>query len=48
MQKFRRFEQLPVDLEALKNGLHSLLLPSQKFSFSPHMYAFIIVVYFIH
>lgn len=37
MQRFRRVDQLPVDLDALKNGLSSLLLPSQKFSFSPHM-----------
>lgn len=36
-EKFRRVDQLPVDLDALKNGLSSLLLPSQKFSFNPNM-----------
>ncbi|XP_062115255.1 uncharacterized protein LOC133829565 [Humulus lupulus] len=36
-ERVKRFEQLPVDLDALKIGLQSLLLPSQKFSFSPHM-----------
>ncbi|KAL5540129.1 hypothetical protein UlMin_042353 [Ulmus minor] len=36
-EKFRRIDQLPVDLEALKSGLSSLLLPSQKFAFSPDM-----------
>ncbi|GMN53529.1 hypothetical protein TIFTF001_022663 [Ficus carica] len=39
-ERFRRVDQLPVDLDALKNGLSSLLLPSQKFSFSPHMVGF--------
>ncbi|EXB58679.1 hypothetical protein L484_003935 [Morus notabilis] len=36
-EKFRRVDQLPVDLDALKNGLSSLLLPSQKFSFNPNV-----------
>ncbi|KAF4353914.1 hypothetical protein G4B88_009392 [Cannabis sativa] len=36
-EKFKRFDQLPVDLDALKIGLQSLLLSSQKLSFSPHM-----------
>ena len=37
MQKFRRPEQLPLDLDALKSGLSSLSLASQKVSFHPHM-----------
>lgn len=46
MQKVRHSRQLPVDLKALKDGLSSLLLPSQKAMFSEHMYEFCIVVLF--
>lgn len=36
-QKVRHIKQLPVDLQALQDGLSSLLLPSQKIIFSPYM-----------
>ncbi|OVA19335.1 hypothetical protein BVC80_521g148 [Macleaya cordata] len=36
-EKVRHIKQLPVDLKALMDGLSSLLLPSQKAMFSPHM-----------
>lgn len=41
MQKVGHVKQLPVDLKALMDGLSSLLLPSQKPAFSPHMYEFL-------
>lgn len=36
-EKVRSIKQLPVDLKALMDGLTSLVLPSQKVMFSPHM-----------
>lgn len=36
-EKVGHVKQLPVDLKALMDGLSSLLLPSQKPAFSPHM-----------
>lgn len=36
-EKARNIKQLPVDLKALMEGLSSLVLPSQKVMFSPHM-----------
>ncbi|XP_062163765.1 uncharacterized protein LOC133870619 isoform X1 [Alnus glutinosa] len=36
-EKVRNVKQLPVDLEAIKDGLSSLLLPSQKAMISEHM-----------
>ncbi|KAK4755826.1 hypothetical protein SAY87_009583 [Trapa incisa] len=36
-ERVRNIKQLPVDIGALKEGLTSLLLPSQKLMFSPHM-----------
>ncbi|XP_026458171.1 uncharacterized protein LOC113358731 [Papaver somniferum] len=36
-EKVRHMKNLPVDLKALMDGLSSLLLPSQKAMFSPHM-----------
>jgi hypothetical protein len=36
-EKFRNIKLLPVDLNAINNGLSSLLLPSQKPMFSQHM-----------
>jgi hypothetical protein len=44
LQKVRNIKQLPVDLEAIKDGLSSLLLPSQKAMISEHMYASVIAV----
>lgn len=38
-QKVRHIKQLPVDMNAIKDGLSSLMAPSQKPMFSPHMYA---------
>lgn len=37
-QKVTSMKQLPVDVKDLNEGLSSLLLPSQKVMFSPHMY----------
>ncbi|XP_057980775.1 uncharacterized protein LOC131166336 [Malania oleifera] len=36
-EKVGHIKQLPVDLKALMDGLSTLLLPSQKIMFSPHM-----------
>ncbi|KAJ4709143.1 Transmembrane protein [Melia azedarach] len=36
-EKVKNVKQLPVDLKALMDGLSTLLLPSQKPIFSPHM-----------
>ncbi|KAI3803180.1 hypothetical protein L1987_31329 [Smallanthus sonchifolius] len=36
-EKARNIKSLPVDINAIMNGLSSLLLPSQKPMFSPHM-----------
>ncbi|GFZ09139.1 hypothetical protein Acr_20g0009470 [Actinidia rufa] len=36
-EKFKHINNLPLDLEALKDGLSSLVLPSQKSMFSEHM-----------
>lgn len=36
-EKVKNVKQLPVDLKALMDGLSSLVLPSQKAIFSPHM-----------
>ncbi|KAG9131009.1 hypothetical protein Leryth_006720 [Lithospermum erythrorhizon] len=36
-EKVRHIKQLPVDLKSLTDGLSSLVLPSQKVMFSPHM-----------
>ncbi|KAI4313424.1 hypothetical protein L6164_026408 [Bauhinia variegata] len=36
-EKVRHIRQLPVDMKAINEGLSSLLLPSQKPIFSPHM-----------
>lgn len=47
LQKVRNIKLLPVDLKAINDGLSSLLLPSQKAMFSQHMYASIIVVWFL-
>lgn len=41
LQKVRHIKQLPVDVDAIKEGLSSLMVPSQKPMFSPHMYAVI-------
>lgn len=41
-QKVRNIKQLPVDLKAFMDGLSSLVLPSQKVMFSPHMYVVLI------
>lgn len=45
MQKARNIKQLPVDLKALMEGLSSLVLPSQKVMFSPHMYASLSLIF---
>jgi len=45
MQKVRNVKHLPVDLEALKNGLSSLLVSSQKAMFSDNLYVFCIVLF---
>ena len=39
LQKVKHINNLPLDLEVLKDGLSSLVLPSQKSMFSQHMYA---------
>ncbi|KAG8373893.1 hypothetical protein BUALT_Bualt11G0072600 [Buddleja alternifolia] len=36
-EKVRHVKQLPLDLKSLMDGLSSLVLPSQKVMFSPHM-----------
>ncbi|KAK6126684.1 hypothetical protein DH2020_039579 [Rehmannia glutinosa] len=36
-EKTRHIKQLPLDLKSLMDGLSSLVLPSQKVQFSPHM-----------
>ncbi|KAL0315931.1 UNVERIFIED_CONTAM: hypothetical protein Sradi_5471300 [Sesamum radiatum] len=36
-EKVRHIKQLPIDLKSLMDGLSSLVLPSQKVQFSPHM-----------
>lgn len=36
-EKVRHIKQLPVDMNAIKDGLSSLMVPSQKPMFSPHM-----------
>ncbi|XP_057447352.1 uncharacterized protein LOC130739135 [Lotus japonicus] len=36
-EKVRHIKQLPVDVDAIKEGLSSLMVPSQKPMFSPHM-----------
>ncbi|XWS52343.1 hypothetical protein CRYUN_Cryun11dG0059800 [Craigia yunnanensis] len=36
-EKVGHIKQLPVDLKAFQDGLSSLLIPSQKVMFSPHM-----------
>lgn len=36
-EKVRHIKQLPVDMNAIKDGLSSLMAPSQKPMFSPHM-----------
>ncbi|CAL5360926.1 unnamed protein product [Camellia sinensis] len=36
-EKVKHIKQLPVDLKALMDGLSSLVLPSQKATYSPHM-----------
>lgn len=41
MQKVRNIKSLPVDINAITEGLSSLLLPSQKPMFNQHMYAHI-------
>lgn len=41
LQKVRHIKQLPVDMNAIKEGLSSLMAPSQQPMFSPHMYAVI-------
>lgn len=41
LQKVSHIKQLPVDMNAIKEGLSSLLVPSQKPMFSPHMYVVI-------
>lgn len=46
MQKVSNVKQLPVDLKAVMEGLSSLLLPSQRPTFSPHMYAVYIVLFY--
>ncbi|KAH7848402.1 hypothetical protein Vadar_002330 [Vaccinium darrowii] len=38
-EKLKSMKQLPVDVKTLNEGLSSLLLPSQKVMFSPHMLA---------
>jgi hypothetical protein len=45
LQKVRHIKQLPVDMNAIKDGLSSLMVPSQKPMFSPHMYAVISVLF---
>lgn len=40
LQKVRDIKHLPVDMKAIMEGLSSLMVPSQKPMFSPHMYAF--------
>ncbi|XP_027193120.1 uncharacterized protein [Cicer arietinum] len=36
-EKVGHIKQLPVDIDAIKDGLSSLLVPSQKLMFTPHM-----------
>ena len=49
MQKARNIKQLPVDLKAIKDGLSSLLLPSQKPLFSQTMYVvYHVVIYNVY
>ncbi|RHN54155.1 hypothetical protein MtrunA17_Chr5g0403611 [Medicago truncatula] len=36
-EKVRHIKELPVDMNAIKDGLSSLMVPSQKPMFSPHM-----------
>jgi len=38
LQKVRHNKQLPVDMNAIKDSLSSLTVPSQKAMFSEHMY----------
>jgi len=38
LQKVRHNKQLPVDMNAIKDSLSSLIVPSQKPVFSQHMY----------
>lgn len=38
LQKTKHIKQLPLDLKSLMDGLSSLVSPSQKVLFSPHMY----------
>lgn len=45
LQKVRHIKELPVDMNAIKDGLSSLMVPSQKPMFSPHMYAVISVLF---
>lgn len=44
LQKVRNIKKLPVDRNAIMDGLSSLLLSSQKPMFSEHVYASVIVV----
>ncbi|THG09468.1 hypothetical protein TEA_003931 [Camellia sinensis var. sinensis] len=48
-EKVKHIKQLPVDLKALMDGLSSLVLPSQKATYSPHMSTLEVPIFwFIH
>lgn len=42
IQKVRTIKQLPINVKSIRDGLSSLLLPSQKSMFTQHMYVYFI------